>query len=280
MPLDAIRSIFLPFCADAEGKTPASCRFAYALAAEAGAHLSWRALATSFDAPATFAPGFVGSLVGNANQEERKRAEAAMEAMRKLATDHGIHFDEALWQDGAHQLAARAARAGRLADLAIIDEPGGFVMIGQALAEELLFHSGRPVLITPKSGASTRIERVLIAWDGSQRAARAVGDAMPFLKAAHAVQIVTVTNEKELAHAAPGADIATHLSRHGVRTEIVNLAPADRVAAFAIRRQAEQSRADLIVMGGYAHSWLRQIVWGGVTSTMLDAPPAPLLMSF
>jgi len=125
-----------------------------------------------------------------------------------------------------------------------------------------------------------RAQRILIAWDGSSRASRAVHDALPFLRAAQAVKVVVVTGEKELPASADGSDIAPHLARHGVPVEVTSAAARDGDVAQALRGEAEREGADMIVMGGYVHSRLRELVFGGVTQSLLKSSPVPLLMSY
>src|SRR5215203_187649 len=101
------------------------------------------------------------------------------------------------------------------------------------------------------------------------RGQRALNDAMPLLRAADAVEVVSVGGEKDLSGAVSGTEVASHLARHGVNVSVENLVAKQGDVAESLRGQASLSRADIIVMGAYAHSRVRQIVLGGVTQSLL-----------
>jgi len=136
------------------------------------------------------------------------------------------------------------------------------------------------VIVVPHDVNTFRAERVMIAWDGSARAARALNDALPFLQNAGTVEIVCVTGEKDLSKAVPGAEIAPHLVRHGIQAVVTDLAAQNGDAGESLRTHARLTRADMIVMGAFVHSRLRQMIFGGVTQSLLEAPPAPLFLSY
>jgi nucleotide-binding universal stress UspA family protein len=147
------------------------------------------------------------------------------------------------------------------------------------IIEAALFETGRPVLIVPyiqKGGI--KLDRVMVCWDGSRGAARAAGDAMPFLERAKAVEVVIVT-ERGKTDEVPGADIAQHLARHGVTVEVKQIVAPDAKVANVLLSHAADSSADFLVMGGFGHSRLREFVLGGVTRNILDTMTVPTLMS-
>jgi nucleotide-binding universal stress UspA family protein len=147
------------------------------------------------------------------------------------------------------------------------------------IIEAALFETGRPVLIVPyiqKGGI--KLDRVMVCWDGSRGAARAAGDAMPFLERAKAVEVVIVT-ERGKTDEVPGADIAQHLARHGVTVEVKQIVAPDAKVANVLLSHAADSSADFLVMGGFGHSRLREFVLGGVTRSILDTMTVPTLMS-
>jgi nucleotide-binding universal stress UspA family protein len=150
----------------------------------------------------------------------------------------------------------------------------------QDIIEAVLFKSGRPVLIVPyiqKAGFS--VKRVVICWDGSRAAARAVADSLPLIARANNVQVLTVVTGKFDENDVAGADIAEHLARYKLRTELSRLPAADIDVANAILSHAADVDADLIVMGAYGHSRLRDFVLGGATRGMLRTMTVPTLMS-
>ncbi len=139
-------------------------------------------------------------------------------------------------------------------------------------------NSCRPVIALPFAGEfKTLGRRVLVAWNGSREAARATHDALPFLTQADKVMVLSVnaTGEEHI----PGADISTHLARHGVGVEIHNRVQGNIGVGDAILNAASDYGADLLVIGAYGHSRLRELVLGGVTRHLLRHMTVPVLMS-
>ena len=135
------------------------------------------------------------------------------------------------------------------------------------------------MLIVPETATEFSAKRILIAWDGSAHAARAVGDALPFVDGAE-VEILSITGEKDLTGLVPGVELAPHLARHGAKVTVRNIMLAgDRSVADVIRREAGEFGADLLVSGAYKHSRLQEWFLGGVTQSLLANCPLPILMS-
>ena len=140
-----------------------------------------------------------------------------------------------------------------------------------------MFEGGRPIIVVPYYYREKfSLRSVLICWDGSRAAARAVGDALPFLAKAEKVFLVKVTDEENDAN---DDDIRTHLARHGVNATFERLRTVDGDEVSAILNFAANNGVDLIVMGGYGHSRIREFVLGGVTRGILASMTAPVLMS-
>jgi nucleotide-binding universal stress UspA family protein len=143
----------------------------------------------------------------------------------------------------------------------------------------MLFTSGRPVIVIPpfwEKGAG--FGNVMVAWDGSARAARAVGDALPLLTRAQRVEILCVSSEELETHA--GQDLAVHLARHCAKVSVSRLHADHRDVAKTLRDHATTVEADFFVMGAYAHSQLLETVLGGVTQEMLSNAELPVLFSY
>ena len=156
------------------------------------------------------------------------------------------------------------------------DKPGPDDLI----VEAALFESGRPVLVVPYiQRTGLQLDRVMVGWDGSRNAARAVADAMPLLVRAKTTEVVIVTGEPAKSDEIPGADIAHHLARHGAKVEVKQIVAIDTDVANTILSHAADSSADLLVMGGYGHSRLREFILGGATRGILAAMTVPTLMS-
>jgi nucleotide-binding universal stress UspA family protein len=172
----------------------------------------------------------------------------------------------------------------RYADLLIVgqadpEDPAG----GRSdLPEAMAFATGRPVLVVPMIGALTAVGRtVLLCWNASRESARAAADALPFLRTAEKVIVLMVDPEVSAdSHGPePGANVALWLSRHGVAVTVQRDVAADINVGEVILSRAADCGADLIVMGIYGHSRLREMVLGGVSRTLLSSMTAPVLMS-
>ncbi len=146
--------------------------------------------------------------------------------------------------------------------------------------EGVLFESGRPVIFVPYiQKAPLKLDRVMVCWDGSRVATRAIADAMPLLQKAKKVEIVVVSDKGSKADEAPGADLAKHLARHDLQVELKRITSPDIDVASTVLSYAADSNADMIVMGGYGHSRLREFILGGMTRSMLESMTVPVLMS-
>jgi nucleotide-binding universal stress UspA family protein len=173
---------------------------------------------------------------------------------------------------------------GRYADLLVVgqadpDDPAGS---RNDLPEAMAFATGRPILVVPQIGAQPTVGKtVLLCWNASRESARAAADALPFLRAADKVIVLIVDPEISAdGHGEePGADVALWLARHGVNITVQRDVAADaRIGEIILSRAADYG-ADLIVMGIYGHSRLREMVLGGVSRTLLASMTVPVLMS-
>lgn len=274
----------LVIVSEAETDEPAIA-LAEALAAQSGdCHLAAAFLTPLPDEPLAYEPtvvaGVWAELLGRARQEaevERKKVEARISRSAKGAE---LRSAEALSRD----LGRVAAVHARYADVAVMTRPseGAGVELREEIIEGVLFHSGRPALIAPPGWKGTGVgKRVVVAWDASREATRALSEADDLLEFAEAVTVVTVdAKPKMFGHGdQPGANIAGHLSRRGLPAEVLNVDSGGRSASAAILDTARSFNADLIVMGGYAHSRLRELVFGGATRELLRTTTVPLLMA-
>ncbi|MBB5444961.1 MULTISPECIES: universal stress protein [unclassified Paraburkholderia] len=174
----------------------------------------------------------------------------------------------------------------RLADLIVLGQtdptdPEAFV--AEQFVEHVVLSVGRPVLLVPSGGTFAAPGRhVLVAWDGSREATRAIHDALPFLAHAAKVTLLTVHSsaDRPPRDTVPGDDIALTVARHGVKIDVRELSVADDTpVGDALLSQAADLGCDMIVMGAYAHSRLHEVVLGGATRTMLESMTVPVLLS-
>ncbi|MGG5821452.1 universal stress protein [Falsiroseomonas sp. HW251] len=215
-----------------------------------------------------------------------------VETMRDDALSAGaraeVSFNEMLRREGVvgewrlvEGLAPQqAALHGRYADLVVLGQQAPDDGGSDATLEAVLFTSGRPVLVVPYAGSFATVgDRALIGWNAKREAARAVGDALPLLSGAATVLIVNPLPGSDLDGDAPGADIARHLARHGVNVTVERIVAPEIGADDALLNRAAETGADLIVIGAYGHSRLREFVLGGVTRGLLRHMTVPVLMS-
>jgi len=209
--------------------------------------------------------------------QQRTAAVSAFLAAEDVSSDVASAYQEEAWADETIGQRARYTDIVLLGPQLLSHPP----LKGKVL-EGSLFSSGKPMLLVPAgSTASLNPKRVMIAWDSRLEASNAVSSAMDLLSAADAVHVALVDPvEGESGHGAePGADIATYLARHGVKVTVDRLPSQGRTVADTLRQHAIDVSADLLVMGAYGHSRLRQRVFGGVTRSMVDDPPLPVLLA-
>lgn len=265
--------------ADTDAANDTRLDLAAALAARHQAHLA--ALHVSPPPYLMVVPGADVSpaLIEAQDDYLREQAELTRQAVARAHQRSGQDFE---WRHVKNDLREAALLHSRYADLVIAgqaagdgDEPRAMAV----LAEMMVFDSGRPVLMVPRHGRFAMVgERVLIAWKRTRESTRAVHDALPILKQAKSVVVMEINPEKNDRHIA-GADIATHLARHGVKAEVSSTVADDIDAGNAILSRAADLSADLLVMGAYGHSRLREFVFGGVTLEILRHMTLPVLMS-
>lgn len=170
----------------------------------------------------------------------------------------------------------------RYADIVVIGQSDAADDSGVAMdfPERLVLTAGRPVLILPHTDDFTSIgKRVLVAWNTSQEATRAISNALPFFRSAESVHIMAVNPEPGGNGTTPSENIVRYLARHGVRAEANDIHGAEIDVGNELLSRASDFSADLLVMGCYGHSRLREWVLGGATRTILKSMTTPVLMS-
>lgn len=216
----------------------------------------------------------------------RDNAEAQHQAedeFRKAAAAAGLASLD--WRAPAGPAIDAAVAHGRCTDLFIMGQrdpetPG--LLFAEELIATVVLSSGRPMLIVPVIGAQPTLgENVLIAWDGGREAARAAADALPFLERAKRVAVVAVNPDggRPTNDPSAGPRLAAWLRQHGVEVDAHHYDIPDIRTGEWLLSQAADLGSDLIVMGGYGHTRMRELVLGGVTRTMLRSMTVPVLMS-
>ena len=188
------------------------------------------------------------------------------------------------WRSLEGELATTLIRQARYADLVVMgqDSPDEGTIVVGGLPDAVALACGRPTLIVPYIGV-TRAPggRVIVAWNGSREAARALNDALPLLVGADVVEVLSINarSGEESDADVPGADISLHLARHGVKAEARQIVANDVDVGEMLLSHAADHGADLIVMGAYGHARWREVVLGGATRQLLRHMTVPVLMS-
>jgi len=207
--------------------------------------------------------------------------DAARRAAAVFAERAGRATVSTEWRVAEGDIVRVASEHARYADLTVLPQGMdlGFASADLArLPEEMALGVGRPVLVIPRYGSFPKVGgRVLVAWNGTREATRAVHDALPLLRRAEQVTVLSIDPDGE--GRLPGADVSLHLTRHGVTVQAATITGADVAVGDILLSYAADHDIDLIVMGAYGHSRLREMVLGGATRTVLRHMTAPVLMS-
>jgi len=257
---------------------------AFSLAEEFGAHLIGLFALSAEHIPSAAMAEARAKII---EVQKRSRAEAAREAETAFRSAIPRHVgSRAEWRMSEADALGAMCTSARYADLLVAGQrdrhANSDTGIRPGFLDELVLSTGRPVLLVPYAGHFPSVgKNVLVAWNAKPEATRAVTDALPLLARADSVQVMAFEPEgSRSGHGEdPGADIALYLARHGVKaTTSRQHCGGDEVGVQILSRAADLD-ADLIVMGAYGHSRVRELVLGGVTRTILDSMTVPVLMS-
>lgn len=256
-------------------------KIAARLGREAQAHLSVLALAVAAPPPV----GEYVAVVSDAWLEERREDERKLaertKALTALVAHEGLSADvkeayaEQAWVDAA------VGNHARYADLTILGpELSRTADLKTRVLDGVLFEAERPVLIVPESERATLHPRiVLVAWNSKLEASRAVRESIGMLAKADAVHVTMVDPDADDSGPEPGSGIATYLARHGAKVAVDRLPGQGLSTTDVLMRHAADISADLVVMGAYGHSRLRQRIFGGVTRSVIENAPLPVFLA-
>jgi nucleotide-binding universal stress UspA family protein len=267
---------------DGSKRCPARIGIAINLAREFKAHLVGLHALKAIELPGYIVAGAGGASVVEIQNKAAKERVARAKAMFNEAVAGNGRLNGAEWRASELDAFEAVTLHARYADLIVVGQPqaGDDAGVERGFAENVALGAGRPVLIVPYAGRFDSVgRRVLIGWDAGREATRALTDALPFLARAASVQVLVVNPGIGHHGEAPGDDIALYLARHGVRVEVNVQEGVDIDVGDEILSRAADFGADLIVMGAYGHSRIREIVMGGATRTLIDTMTAPVLMS-
>jgi nucleotide-binding universal stress UspA family protein len=267
-----------------DGRNPAGAilEFAGALAKEHAARLIGVLVrpAIALTTAEMFARGTGIREAMNVHQPELESVEAGYRAtFEKVVHRHGLSSE---WKSMPH-FSSEVAVQAYLADLVVVPRPGSEVSSDNpiGLAESLVMSSGRPIILFPSDRKVSQVRRILVAWNATRQSVRAAADALPLLTHADAVEVMVIDPKRHtlLHDRQAGTGIAGHLAHHGARVEVRHVLSGGQDVAQVMLSQAAAFKADLLVMGAYGHSQVREWVFGGVTRTVLYEAEIPVLMS-
>lgn len=255
----------------------------YAISVAEGFEAHVLGIAVSYEPviPGTVMGGVPPEIIESQRRESDSKARSAVSRFEEAVRRAGLSGETRTLSASVSGAADQIGRIGRRFDLIVVGQPSRKGSApDQVVDEGVLFDSGRPVIFVPyiqKTGMTLR--RVMICWDGSRAAARAVADALPFLQKAKQVEVVIVSEKPAKTDEVPGADLGQHLARHGLTVDIKHITSPDIDVPSTILSHAADSDADMLVMGGYGHSRLREFILGGTTRSLLESMTVPVLMS-
>ena len=263
------------------GENDPAGTFAVSLAEQFEAHVLGVAFAYEPVIPGSVMGGIPPDFIEAQRAESEKKARAAIARFEAAAKRSNLSAESRILTASISAAADQLGRIGRRFDMIVGGQPDRDAGVPDEIIDEgVLFESGRPVIFVPYifKGAA-KLDRVMVCWDGSRAAARAVADSLPLLGKAKQVEIVIVATGRPKSDEIPGADLGQHLARHGLKVDVKRITSPDIDVPSTILSYAADSSADLIVMGGYGHSRLREFVLGGATRGLLESMTVPPLMS-
>jgi nucleotide-binding universal stress UspA family protein len=267
--------------ADGSDAFESRLNYSIALAQSSSAHLTALYIVPRYTVHAYAGMSMDPGIIQQTNEREWDEARATQQKFEHMTKTSDIDVEWRVEEgDAAHHLNSH----GHYFDLVVLGQtnPEWDDALFTGLADDLVISLGRPALVVPYVGAvANPANRILVAWDGSRSAARAVNDSMPFLKAADQVEVITINSDQATQGESdiPAVDISLHLARHGVKATATSLHAEDISAGDLILAHAADYRADLLVMGAYGHSRFRELILGGVTRKLLQHMTVPVLMS-
>jgi nucleotide-binding universal stress UspA family protein len=232
-------------------------------------------------------PGYAQVVLEGGARLEEFQAKAAAEAARQAEQvfNRGVNavgLSKSEWRASRGDAAEVVPLHARYADLAVIGQPNASDASGVEpdFAERLVLAAGRPIVVIPYAGNFGEIgKRVLVAWNAGREATRALTDAIPMLREAQEVHVIAFNPVGAPHGEVPGADIGLFLARHGIKVNVSQQTADDVDVGNQLLSRAADLDVDLIVMGAYGHSRMKELVLGGVTRTIFESMTVPVLMS-
>jgi nucleotide-binding universal stress UspA family protein len=278
----AIKDIFLPLVGEPAAAAVAAIDRCVAVASGLGARVT--AIAVEEDIavrPKVVISDDLDNTAAVEAQRSVSDARGLLKAFDAAATRFGVRNEQTLNRLDVAAILGNFATCARLRDLSLVPvktDDGR----SEKIVERLIFDSGRPILMCPEEFAAelpVTFDDVMIAWDHTAPAARAVADALPILQSAANVRIITATDDQTQAELVSGAALVSHLAEHGIKATFETVKIDGSSVGKVFEAYVKANTMNLLVMGAYRHSRLNEIVWGGATKTVIARPPCWVLMS-
>ena len=278
----AIRDIFLPLVGEPSAAAIAAIEKCTAIAGDIGARVTAMVVEQDISVrPKVAISSDLENMVATKAVRSVSNAHDLLTAFDTAATRFGVRNEQWLQRFASADIPANLAVWARLKDLSLLPvKPHDDQW--EKIVERLIFESGRPILMCPEELAgelTVAFDNVVIAWDHSAPAARAVADALPWLQAAANVHIITATDNNTPAELVSGTALVSHLAEHGIEATFEMIKIDGSAVGKVFETYVKANAIDLLVMGAYHHSRLNEIVWGGATKTVIGRPPCWVMMS-
>jgi len=275
------RDILLPILTYPDQPSPGPIKAAFHLTKQFEANLT--AVLLDLDPHRSAWPSSLGTslagiadLVGEAVAQSRANSRQIMEQLKAEASKSRVKLNIVHEPTAVFPVTTPTAERARLYDLTIMPATSGF---DRWFREGIIFGSGSPVLLVPDDRNGVSLETVVVAWDFSLTASRALRASMPLLSEARSVRIFTIANEKESTQGHTIAELERHLAEHKITFTYDNVDIAGRSIGEAFRAYTQSVGADMLVMGAFGHSRIREFVLGGATQSMLAESNLPVLFA-
>ena len=278
----AIKDIFLPLVGEPDAAAIAAIDKCVAVAGGLGARVS--ALAVEEDIPIRPTVTVSNDLDNTAAVDAVRSvsdARGLLKVFDNAAIRFGVRNEQTLIRLSAADIPGNFAVCARIRDLSLVPVKADDVR-SEKIVERLIFESGSPILMCPQEFAGdlpVSFDDVVMAWDHTAPAARAVADALPILQSAARVRIVTATDDNTNAELVSGAALVSHLAEHGITAAFETVKINGSSVGKVFEAYVRANTIDLLVMGAYRHSRLNETMWGGATKTVIARPPCWVLMS-
>jgi nucleotide-binding universal stress UspA family protein len=278
-----IKDILLPLTSYPTPTQKCAIESAVALAANMGALVQAVAFEVNVQSPVGLYadPIGVAGILAADRKKSAYNAHELLDTFESIAREAGIAHERQLLGCRLLEIPGQLAHEARFCDLAMVPLRGPDAS-EQDIAGQLVFDSGRPILVFPEDPNRTlpaSLDNIAVAWDFSPPATRAIADALPFLGRAKQVRVFTVIDDKPIDKSQSGARLAKHLARHGIEAVSEDIKSNGQSIGHVFKDYVAKHKIDLLVMGAYGHSRIREFILGGATKSILLHSPTWVLLS-